>query len=92
MIPTELTGNEISKNYKKSVISSKKSAKKYLIDRGYSYHPFNHRWKCHKRSVDYETIFIDLLQWSRANNQFREHGLFVKQVLSEISQDPDFGS
>lgn len=90
MIPTELTGLEISKNYKKSIISSKKAAKKYLMDRGYSYKPFNHRWKCDKRSVDYETIYLDLLQWSRANNQFREHGLFAEQVLSEISQDPDF--
>ena len=90
MTPTKVTGNEISKNYKKSVISSKKSAKKYLLYRGYSYNLFNRCWKCDKRSVDYETIFLDLLQWSRANNQFREHGLFAKQVLSEIPQDPDF--
>ncbi len=90
MISTELTELEISKAYKKSAKYCKNKAKNYLFDQNLSYNPSKEIWKYNRQTIDYEIVYLDLLQWSRENNTFREHGLFVEEVLTDVMTDPNF--
>ena len=87
---TESIGLETSFAYCKQAKTCKKAVKLYLISEHYSYNNIKKQWKIGKQTVDYETIYITVLQWSRTNNRFREHGLFTEEILAEVIKDPDF--
>ena len=83
-------GFETSKAYKKSAKNCKNAAKNYLLNKVLSYNPSKEIWKYNKQTIDYEIVYMDLLQWSRMTNSFREHGLFVEEVLADVMTDPNF--